>query len=188
MSDQIDRHPISPFPAAGRIHAHNSPHAHSSYSNASGNAGISFVNRKRIGDYLIEAGLLTDSQVAVALNDQQTTEMKFGEILAARGWVKQQTIEFVMTKVVLPERRNLAQREGIRKMKTSSDMAVVDAQLPQASQSRNGHNGMFEKPVPVPPTQLNHSQQNSGSGRRDLPISKPLPPVKSNDGDVNWVG
>jgi hypothetical protein len=194
MSDQIDRHQIRPFPAAGRTHAHSAPpahsapRAHSAHSNASGNAGISFVKRKRIGDYLIEAGLLTDSQVAVALNDQQTTEMKFGEILAARGWVKQQTIEFLMTKVVLPERKTLAQREHVHKMKTSSDMDAVDAPSPQVSQSRNGHNGISERSVSVHPAQQNHSQQNSGAGRRDVPISKPLPPVKSNDGDVNWVG
>lgn len=62
---------------------------------------------KPIGDYLVEAGLLSPSQVAVALNDQAMTGMRFGEILAARGWVKEQTIEFIFDKIIEPERRSL---------------------------------------------------------------------------------
>jgi len=65
---------------------------------------------KRIGGYLVEAGLLTPSQVAVALNDQKQTGMRFGEILAARGWVKQETIEYFMQQVILPEQQ-ATQRE-----------------------------------------------------------------------------
>ncbi|WP_299489771.1 hypothetical protein [Acaryochloris sp. IP29b_bin.137] len=57
-----------------------------------------------IGAYLVEAGLLTDAQVGVALADQTVTAMPFGEIVVARGWVKEQTIEFIMKRVVLPER------------------------------------------------------------------------------------
>ena len=57
-----------------------------------------------IGAYLVEAGLLTDAQVGVALADQSTTAMPFGEIVVARGWVKEQTVEFIMEKVVVPER------------------------------------------------------------------------------------
>ncbi len=57
-----------------------------------------------LGDYLIEAGLLTDAQVGVALADQAVTAMRFGEVVVARGWLKEQTVEFIMQKVVLPER------------------------------------------------------------------------------------
>jgi hypothetical protein len=60
----------------------------------------------RLGSYLIEAGLITAAQVSVVLNDQQVgTDMRFGEVLVARGWVKLETIEFIMTRVVEPERR-----------------------------------------------------------------------------------
>ena len=61
---------------------------------------------KQLGAYLIEAGLLTPAQLQVALNDQTMSDMRFGEILAARGWVKQQTIEYLMEKVILPERKD----------------------------------------------------------------------------------
>jgi hypothetical protein len=60
----------------------------------------------RLGGYLIEAGLITAAQVSVVLNDQQVgTDMRFGEVLVARGWIKLETIEFIMTRVVEPERR-----------------------------------------------------------------------------------
>lgn len=67
---------------------------------------------KRLGAYLIEAGLITPAQVDVVLNDQQVTGMRFGEILATRGWVKQQTIEYLMQKVIVPERES-AKQAGI---------------------------------------------------------------------------
>jgi hypothetical protein len=62
-------------------------------------------SHKPIGAYLVEAGLLSDAQVGVALADQQNIgSMSFGEILVTRGWVKEQTIEYLMQKVIIPER------------------------------------------------------------------------------------
>jgi hypothetical protein len=59
-----------------------------------------------LGSYLIEAGLITSAQVAVALNDQKVMDgMRFGEVLVARGWIKQQTLDFVIKRVVEPERK-----------------------------------------------------------------------------------
>jgi hypothetical protein len=60
---------------------------------------------KPVGAYLIEAGLLTTAQVQVILTDQSSSDMKFGEIAVLRGWVKQQTVEYLMDKIVIPERR-----------------------------------------------------------------------------------
>jgi hypothetical protein len=61
-------------------------------------------SNKPIGAYLVEAGLLSEAQVGVALVDQGATSMLFGEILVTRGWVKAQTIEYLMQKIVIPER------------------------------------------------------------------------------------
>jgi hypothetical protein len=61
-------------------------------------------SNKPLGAYLIEAGLLSEAQVGVALVDQGATSMLFGEILVTRGWVKAQTIEYLMQKIVIPER------------------------------------------------------------------------------------
>jgi len=59
---------------------------------------------KQIGSYLVDAGLLKPTQVKIALQDQQTTGMRFGDIIVTRGWVKKQTLEYIVGKVVTLER------------------------------------------------------------------------------------
>ena len=59
---------------------------------------------KRIGSYLMDAGLLTADQVDVILMDQKHSNLKFGEIAAMRGWVSSETVEFIHAKVIEPER------------------------------------------------------------------------------------
>lgn len=66
-------------------------------------------SHKPLGAHLVEAGLLTEAQVGVALADQNLTALPFGEIVVARGWVKEQTIEYLFQKIILPERGDLAQ-------------------------------------------------------------------------------
>lgn len=68
---------------------------------------------KPLGAYLVEAGLLSEAQVGVILADQGTTSLPFGEIVVTRGWIKAQTIEYLMQKIVLPERD--AQAQSYRK-------------------------------------------------------------------------
>ncbi|NJK29407.1 MAG: hypothetical protein HC940_04245 [Acaryochloris sp. SU_5_25] len=63
-----------------------------------------FADSKKLGNYLMEAGLLTTAQLEVALADQQITGMRLGEVLVRRGWIKEETIEYLMEKVILPER------------------------------------------------------------------------------------
>lgn len=82
------------------------------------------LKAKRLGDYLVEAGLLTPAQVQVALNDRAMTDLRFGEIVAVRGWVKQQTIDYFMEKIVLPERQ--ARSQQIQAETQSASMAAID--------------------------------------------------------------
>lgn len=128
----------------------------------SSSAGLS--RQKRIGNYLTEAGLLTNDQIQVILNDQQATGMRFGEIAVARGWLKEQTIEWIMAKVVEPERRAIQTVLSQR----AKQIPKAQPQPPKASESAASGSKPFV--------------------RRDAPITKPLPPVNSSDGDVNWVG
>ncbi|MDR7921337.1 MULTISPECIES: hypothetical protein [unclassified Thermosynechococcus] len=60
---------------------------------------------KRLGNYLVEAELVTPAQIEVALADQRATGARLGDILVARGWLRKGTIEFIMERVVLPDRR-----------------------------------------------------------------------------------
>ncbi|MGI0488698.1 hypothetical protein ACN4EK_25090 [Pantanalinema rosaneae CENA516] len=125
-------------------------------------------SNKRLGGYLVEAGLLTPAQIDVALNDQKLTGMRFGEILAARGWVKQQTIEYLMKKVILPEKASSEQR-------SVPGQVVHPDVLPGVNQSPS----------------LNRRQvsaQGNQPVRREIPISKPLPSINNSDEDVSWVG
>ena len=54
-----------------------------------------FITFKPIGEILQEAGLITSPQLEVALRDQTYyQDMRLGEILALRGWIKQDTADF----------------------------------------------------------------------------------------------
>lgn len=54
-----------------------------------------FITFKPIGEILQEAGLITSPQLEVALRDQiYYQDMRLGEILALRGWIKQDTADF----------------------------------------------------------------------------------------------
>lgn len=69
------------------------------------NIGKRTQTQKPLGAYLVEAGIITQAQVEIAMNEQNDTARRLGEILVERGWVKQQTIEYFMEKLVLPQRR-----------------------------------------------------------------------------------
>ena len=52
-------------------------------------------HQPRIGDILQDTGLISSGQLKVVLQDQGLYhDLRIGEILALRGWVKQQTIDF----------------------------------------------------------------------------------------------
>ncbi len=155
---------------------------------------------KRLGAYLVDAGLLTADQINVILNDQQATGMRFGEIVTARGWVKEQTIEWIVQKVVEPERHQPVASAPLAQasVRSSPQAATSTAQAfrPKSLQVlRASAENSVENSGEVEPLQkqaeltLNTSlNAKKSSVRRESPISKPLPPVKSPDGDVNWVG
>lgn len=72
----------------------------------------SLATIKRIGSYLVEAGLITQAHINVALADQKATGVRFGDILVIRGWITEQTIEYLMEKIVIPE-REVAEKESL---------------------------------------------------------------------------
>ena len=153
----------------------------------------SLSSPKRIGGYLVEAGLLTHDQISVALNDQQATGMRFGEIIVARGWLKEQTVEWIVTKVIEPERQTV---DGLTDAgQTSSGQAARRVAPLVAAPSAANLTKVSRSTVAKHPT---HGTQNlpltpdvaaqKTFVRREAPIAKPLPSVGSPDGGVNWVG
>ncbi|WP_106253988.1 hypothetical protein [Phormidesmis priestleyi] len=116
---------------------------------------------KRLGCYLIEAGLITQAQIDVALNDQKIMDdMRFGEVLVARGWIKQQTLDYLIKKIVDPEQR--AARASQQK---SLSPDLVSAAIVK----------------PTPPSIAAKSSSVLPNER------KPLPSLPADDG-VSWAG
>ncbi|MDX2098535.1 MAG: hypothetical protein SFW36_12225 [Leptolyngbyaceae cyanobacterium bins.59] len=131
---------------------------------------------KLLGVYLIEAGLISPAQLQVALNDQKTSSMRVGEILVARGWVKEQTVEYLMQKVVIPERQTVrvapdAQERFSRSFPSS----------PESSKAKKETSWM----EPIAPRK---APKESRLTWGELPVSQPLPAGEESDDDVRWNG
>jgi hypothetical protein len=125
---------------------------------------------KPLGAYLVEAGLLTDAQVGVALADQGTTFLPFGEIVVTRGWVKEQTIEYLMQKVIIPER---SVERSIEK-RTYADLEA----------------GLVRQRVPSSPLRntFNDAKSKVGSsGLKDSKSTTPPSPATDEQG-ISWIG
>lgn len=59
---------------------------------------------RKLGYYFIEAGLITSDQVDEALIEQRTNpDMRLGEILVERGWIKQNTLDYFVKKIIEPD-------------------------------------------------------------------------------------
>lgn len=82
--------------------------------------------KKPLGVYLVEAGLINPAQIDMALKDQKVSGRRLGEILADRGWVAQQTIEYFIEKVVLLERRTSQKQLSHPKKNGSHNLTIVD--------------------------------------------------------------
>lgn len=123
--------------------------------------------RKPIGAYLVEAGLLTDAQVGVALADQTTTSMQFGEVVVTRGWLKEQTIEYLMQKVILPERS--AQKQTY---------ADLEAGLVRQSVSK----------APLPNRHSRTQAKEQTAVARNPKATTPPAPTAEDEEGVSWIG
>lgn len=51
-------------------------------------------NYQPLGKILQNAGLISNYQTKIALNDQNNQDLRVGEALAIRGWIAQQTADF----------------------------------------------------------------------------------------------
>ncbi|MGI0482092.1 hypothetical protein ACN4EE_15065 [Geminocystis sp. CENA526] len=58
-------------------------------------SSVATKSKKKIGEILLEAGLISSEQLKIALAVQrQCLELRVGEILAIKGWLKQETVDF----------------------------------------------------------------------------------------------
>ncbi|MEM9219107.1 MAG: hypothetical protein AAGD25_32835 [Cyanobacteria bacterium P01_F01_bin.150] len=161
-------------------------------------AAPSLAGHKRLGSYLVDAGLINRGQVEVALNDQKATGMKFGEVLATRGWIKQQTVEYFMEKLVLPDRKPLTptapkastkaappdlMRRGVRHTPNTPTGLAHKA----TTSAARAHNEQPTVRQSYPTIKQQPQEEGKKKVRKGPPITKPLPSNPSEDG-VPWVG
>ena len=59
---------------------------------AHGETGSTGGGRQRLGDILIDRGLLTDAQLAEALDIQRNSDQRLGEVLIDKGWLTEQDV------------------------------------------------------------------------------------------------
>lgn len=64
----------------------------------------SLTEVKPLGSYLVEAGLLNQECISEALSQQKRTGVRLGTILVQQGMIKEQTIEYLMENLILPQR------------------------------------------------------------------------------------
>lgn len=156
---------------------------------------------QRLGSYLVEAGLITPAQVDVALNDQRLMgEMRFGEVLVARGWIKQQTLDFLMRKVIGPEQRAAKQRSQATPAENRPGSAAptptpfpppvppktaIDPAVTASSQPLS-----LEVPArqPYRSAAVMAKIQAAGASAETPNHRKALPSVPNDEDGVNWVG
>jgi hypothetical protein len=111
--------------------------------------------------YLVEAGIVNLAQVDTALTEQQDSERRLGEILAARGWVEQQTINYLIEKVVLPQRQ-AAREELSHPEKNGSHQSHNLASLEQASLAEPGnYNSLRLSGLPSPELEVSLSPRQT---------------------------
>jgi hypothetical protein len=67
------------------------------------NLEISKRKQKHLGECLIEAGLITPSQLETALKEQNSSGRHLQEILTKHRWIELQTIKYFLEKVASPE-------------------------------------------------------------------------------------
>lgn len=81
---------------------------------------------KPLGTYLIEAELITPDQLNTALNTQKFSGEQLGQILAKHGFIKQETIEYLMSNVVLPERNKILKNQSYSNNRKSDYVSVAE--------------------------------------------------------------
>ncbi len=107
---------------------------------------------KRLGSYLMEAGLLNASQIEVALADQQVTGLRLGEVLVRRGWIKEETVEYFMKKVIEPDRSGSMAHSDVY-LKSSRNLLKTLIQQKNIKDSQS-------TPQRHTPSSLNSTSQN----------------------------
>jgi hypothetical protein len=169
-----------------------------SHSTAGPSAPPAMPLTKRLGSYLVDAGLITPGQIEVALNDQQVMDggMRFGEILVTRGWIKQQTLDYLIHKVVEPEQT--AAQQTPKTAAAAARRAAAAAAVPATGRTTASGRPAVATAQPLDPmgspvvVVFDQPAAAAATGRdtdsyHPLNARKPLVSLTDEDG-VSWAG
>ena len=81
-------------------------------------------SQKRLGEYLVEAGLLTPQHIRQALMEQRQSGLRLGEILVSQGCVREATVDFLVAHGAL---ENGSSAQQIKRAAASSGPVVAAA-------------------------------------------------------------
>lgn len=94
--------------------------------------------RRRLGEYLLEAGLLQGDQLQSLLREQQSNRMRLGALAVLKGWLDPRTLDFLLTHLYPEEKPHGPW------MKTHSLAALGRTLKPAKSQTRPGWLGWWK--------------------------------------------
>jgi hypothetical protein len=138
------------------------------------------ANRQNIGQYFVEARLMTEAQVEDVLAEQRSSPLRFGEIAVLKGYLKQETVRFFV-KHLFPDKLQVAKVSPLSRITNSTHSQssrrtmTNDSTLQQTEESveqekinyqqrqqreRNPQNPQKKRPVPPPPVSKSSSLLN----------------------------
>ncbi len=136
------------------------------------------VTRKKLGEYLLDAGLITDQQLKEALRRQRQTKEPLGHILARQGMVSEADICLVLHQqlglpiveletIAIDEQVIALVREDLAKKYTAIPIelenrstirvALADPLNAQALEDIKFQSGYFVRPVLAPPSEISEA-------------------------------
>ena len=86
--------------------------------------------QKPLGNYLIEAGLITEDNLFQALQEQTVTQEKIGNILVNKGYVNQTTVDYFVDKIIKPELYSNLKEQASVNYQTSFDKLTKTLAFP----------------------------------------------------------
>lgn len=134
------------------------------------------VQRKRLGEMLIEASLLTQDQLEEALHFQKGTQKRLGQILVEKGWVSEENLCRILSKSLhvryVDVSKALISQEIIRLV--SNELAIRHHVLPVLVQNTTLYVAMED------PHNINVIQQiEFKTGMQVVPLIAPASQLRS---------
>ncbi|MBE9030661.1 hypothetical protein IQ266_13055 [filamentous cyanobacterium LEGE 11480] len=156
---------------------------------------------KRLGSYLVDAGLVSPAQIDVALNDQEFMDsMRIGDILVTRGWIKQQTLDYLVDKIIEPEQQIarqsgltdslLVQSGAVSQNNVHAPPSVTPSVTSRQPQQTVAHARSLDgnRIIEITKPHVTQAPQESPTDPGSINERKPLASVPGDDDDMNWVG